>query len=161
MARHAPAGDGGAENLYPEVEDRLRPLAVPLVLRRRVPLSDIPARARRTHPEWGDARVLSTYVLHELLQPDRPDDALAYLALTASDLWPGEGWNFVFGQANLRQRVGVWSIARNGDPGPSAEEYRVCLRRTVMTAAHETGHVLTMAPCTAFRCLMNGSNHQE
>jgi hypothetical protein len=33
-----------------------------------------------------------------------PADALAYLALTASDLWPGEGWNFVFGR-DLPARV--------------------------------------------------------
>jgi archaemetzincin len=30
-----------------------------------------------------------------------------------------------------------------------------------MTASHETAHVLTMKHCTAHRCLMNGSNHQE
>ena len=35
------------------------------------------------------------------------------------------------------------------------------LRRTLGTASHELGHVLTMYHCTAFRCLMNGSNHQE
>ncbi len=133
----------------------------PVVTRRRVPAADIPSQARRTHPEWGDRQLLSTYLLHEVLEPDRPDDALAYLALTARDLWPGEGWNFVFGQANLRRRVGVWSIYRNGYPGPSEDAYRVCLRRTVMTAAHETGHVLTMAHCTAYTCLMNGSNHRE
>jgi hypothetical protein len=73
---------------------------VPAVVRRRVPLADIPARGRRTHPDRGDGQVLSTYVLRRLLEPDRPDDALAYLARTASDLWPGRGWNFVFGQAN-------------------------------------------------------------
>ena len=133
----------------------------PVVTRRRVPTADVPARAKRKHPDWGDRQLLSTYVLHGLLEPDRPDDALAYLAVTASDLWPGEGWNFVFGQANVRRRVGVWSIYRNGDPGPGEDAYRVCLRRTVMTAAHETGHVLTMSHCTAFRCLMNGSNHQQ
>jgi archaemetzincin len=60
--------------------------------------------------------VLSTYILREVLEPERPADALAYLALTASDLWPRKGWNFVFGQANLRKRVGVWSLYRNGDP---------------------------------------------
>ena len=38
------------------------------------------------------------------------------LAITAFDLWPGPGWNFVFGQASLTERVGVWSMARNGDP---------------------------------------------
>jgi WD40 repeat protein len=37
------------------------------------------------------------YILHEVLEPQRPTDALAYLALTGSDLWPGKGWNFVFG----------------------------------------------------------------
>ena len=30
-----------------------------------------------------------------------------------------------------------------------------------MTATHETGHILTMKHCTAFSCLMNGSNHQQ
>jgi archaemetzincin len=123
---------------------------LPVLVRRRVPLSDVPATARRNHPDWGDEQVLSTYVLREVLEPEVPGDALAYLALTASDLWPGKGWNFVFGQANLRRRVGVWSLYRNGDPASP-----VCLRRTLMTASHETAHVLTMKHCTAFRCLMN------
>jgi archaemetzincin len=74
------------------------------------------------------------------------------------DLWPGRGWNFVFGQANLRKRIGVWSIYRNGDP---SEDFGLCLRRTLGTASHELCHVLTMHHCTTFRCLMNGSNHQE
>jgi archaemetzincin len=58
----------------------------------------------------------------------------------------------------LRQRIGIWSIYRNGDPDTN---FRLCLRRTLSTASHETGHVLVMAHCTAFLCLMNGSNHQE
>jgi len=130
----------------------------PVQVTRQVPLASIPARARRTHPSWGDPQVLTRYVLHELLEPERPADALAYLALTASDLWPGKGWNFVFGEANLRQRTGVWSIYRNGDPG---EDFTLFLRRTLGTASHELCHVLTMRHCTAFRCLMNGSNHQQ
>jgi archaemetzincin len=134
---------------------------VPVVVHRHLALGNIPAQAKRMHPDWGDDQVLSTYVLHEVLKPDRPDDALAYLALTASDLWPGKGWNFVFGQANLRRRVGVWSIYRNGDPAAGEAAYRLCLRRTLVTATHETGHILTMKHCTAYACLMNGSNHQE
>ncbi len=134
---------------------------VPVRVRRRVPLADIPRKATRTHPAWGDAQVLSTYVLRDVLGCDRPDDALAYLALTAADLWPGKGWNFVYGQANLRQRVGVWSIYRNGDPDEDEAAFRLCLRRTLATAAHETGHILTMRHCTAHLCLMNGSNHQQ
>jgi archaemetzincin len=129
----------------------------PVRVRRQIALASIPARARRTHPSWGDQQVLSGYVLHEVLEPERPADALAYLALTASDLWPGQGWNFVFGEANLRQRTGVWSVYRNGDPGG---DFTPCLRRALGTASHELCHVLTMRHCTAFRCLMNGSNHQ-
>jgi len=133
----------------------------PVKVQRQVPLASIPARARRTHPSWGDPQVLTGYVLHEVLEPERPNDALAYLALTASDLWPGPGWNFVFGEANLRERVGVWSIYRNGDPAQSDAAFHGCLRRTLGTATHELGHVLGMTHCTAFTCLMNGSNHQE
>jgi archaemetzincin len=132
---------------------------VPVQIRRRLPVSEIPARARRKHPEWGDKQILTTFILHEVLEPDRPDDALAYLALTARDLWPGKGWNFVFGQANLRRRVGVLSLYRHGYPGPGEEAFRLCLRRTLQTASHETGHMLTMRHCTAFSCLMNGCNH--
>jgi archaemetzincin len=125
----------------------------PVTVRRQIALDSIPARARRTHPSWGDEQVLTGYILHEILEPERPADALAYLALTASDLWPGRGWNFVFGEANLRQRTGVWSVYRNGDPG---EDFTLCLRRALGTASHELCHVLTMRRCTAFRCLMNG-----
>lgn len=131
----------------------------PVVVRRTVPTSDLPARAKRKHPAWGDRQLLSPYILDDLLRPDRPADALAYLAVTARDLWPGGGWNFVYGEAKLRDRVGVWSIYRNGHPAASAEAFRLCLRRTVLIAAHETGHVLTLPHCTAHRCLMNGVNH--
>lgn len=133
--------------------------ATPVTIRRELALADIPAKAKRTHPVWGDKQILTTYVLDEVLQPDRPDDALAYLAFTSSDLWPGEGWNFVFGQASLRERTGVWSIYRNGDPAKGADDFRLCLRRTASTATHETGHILTIQHCIAFECNMNGSNN--
>jgi archaemetzincin len=130
----------------------------PVKVHRHIVLGTIPAKARRTHPSWGDQQLLTRYILHEILEPERPADALAYLALTAADLWPGKGWNFVFGQANLRKRIGVWSIYRNGDP---SADFGLCLRRTLGTASHETGHILGMRHCTAYCCLMNGSNHQE
>jgi archaemetzincin len=134
---------------------------VPVQVRRRVPLTQIPSTARRKQPRWGDKQLLTSYILHDILEPDRPEDALAYLAFTARDLWPGGGWNFVFGQANLRRRVGVWSLYRNGHPGKNERAFRLCLWRTLAIAAHETGHILTMRHCTAFACLMNGCNSQQ
>ena len=129
---------------------------VPVRTRKPISLERIPDRARRVHPTWGDAQVLAPYVL-DILHTARPDDAVAVLALTTADLWPGEGWNFVFGQASLEQRVGVWSLYRQGDPGT---DFTTCLRRTLKTAAHETGHMLGIRHCTAFECCMNGSNHR-
>jgi archaemetzincin len=58
----------------------------PVKVQRQIALASIPARARRTHPSGGDPQVLTGYILHEVLEPERPADALAYLALTASDL---------------------------------------------------------------------------
>ncbi|NQT41449.1 MAG: hypothetical protein HQ581_28430 [Planctomycetes bacterium] len=134
---------------------------LPVKIREDFPLDMIPDEARRTHPSWGDKQILSTYVLDKVLVPRLPDDAAVYIALTSSDLWPGGGWNFVFGQASLGRRVGVWSIYRNGDPEAGDAAFRLCLLRTVKTAVHETGHMFSMNHCTLYRCLMGGSNSQD
>lgn len=134
---------------------------MPVKVQEALPLKIIPAKAKRTHPEWGVKQVLSTYVLHDVLRPRLPRDAVATLALCAQDLWPGEGWNFVFGQASLRHRVGVWSMARYGNPEESKEAFRLCLSRTLKTATHETGHMLSIQHCTAYECNMCGSNHLQ
>ncbi len=127
---------------------------------RSVPLAAIPDRSRRIHPEWGDKQILTTYVLDNVLKPRLPRDAAAMIALTASDLWPGRGWNFVFGSASIRERVAVWSIYRNGDPDKDDESFKLCLMRTIKTAAHETCHMFSMRHCTAYECCMCGSNHR-
>lgn len=123
-----------------------------------VPLDAVPARARRIDGFTGQPQLLTTWILDEVLPPRLPADGLAVLALSATDLWPGRGWNFVFGQASLSERVGVWSLARNGDPDAGGSGYREALLRTLKTAVHETGHMLSIRHCTAFECGMCGSN---
>ena len=44
-----------------------------------------------------------------------PDDAFGLVAVTMEDLYPKPSWNFVFGMASLKERVGVQSLARQ-DP---------------------------------------------
>ncbi|HUQ67927.1 MAG TPA: archaemetzincin [Planctomycetaceae bacterium] len=123
-----------------------------------VSAAEIPPSARRLRTEDSpEEQWLATHILYEVLQPRRPDDAVAVLGLTATDLWPGPGWNYVFGQASLTARVGVWSLARNGDPDLGDDSYHLCLRRTIKTALHETGHMLGIVHCTAYECGMNGS----
>jgi archaemetzincin len=130
---------------------------VPVKVRKTISLKDIPDRAKRVHPTWDDNQILSTHIL-EVLKEDLPDDAMAYVAFTASDLWPGEGWNFVFGQASLSDRAGVWSIYRHGNPAKGKEAFQLCLKRTLGTASHETGHILSVPHCVEFECSMNGCN---
>ncbi len=134
---------------------------LPVKIRGDLSLDVVPAAARREHPTWHVKQILSTYVLDDVLRPRLPADACAYIALTTSDLWPGRGWNFVFGQASLSERVGVWSISRNGDPHADDATFRLCLLRTLKTASHETGHMFSMQHCTLYECNMCGSNHRE
>ena len=63
-------------------------------------------------------------------------------------------WNFVFGQASLTGRVGIYSFARYGG---GTKELR--LRRSCKVLTHESGHMFGLAHCSWFRCIMNGSHH--
>lgn len=134
---------------------------LPVTIQKSIGLETIPSSARRKHPRWGMDQVLTTHVLEKVLYPTLPADAMARIAFTASDLWPGEGWNFVFGQASLNRRVGVWSVYRNGDPEAGDEAFRLCLLRTIKIATHETGHMFSMQHCIFYRCNMAGANHLD
>lgn len=126
-----------------------------------IPETAVPPSARRVHPGTGDRQILTRYVNENLLAARRPDDAFCLLAFTASDLWPEEGWNFVFGEAFPEERVGVWSIYRNGDPNRDEAARRLCLMRTIKTGTHEIGHMFSMYHCVFFECNMNGSNYRK
>ena len=123
-------------------------------------LDVVPEEARRTS-QWGERQLLTTHILYKVLKPRLPADAAAVLGLTAEDLWPGKGWNFVFGQASLSERVGVWSLCRYGNPARGDEAFARVLLRTIKTATHETGHMFGMEHCTAFECNLCGSNSLE
>ncbi len=120
-----------------------------------LPESEIPITARRKNPNDGRPQILTAWVMRKVLIPRRPFDAVAMLGLTATDLYPDPAWNFVFGEASLRDRVGVWSMARNGD---LEHEPALFLSRTLKIAAHELGHMFGLQHCLAWRCLLNGSN---
>lgn len=116
----------------------------------------------RRNPNTGNLQILTDDVLG-FLKSRVPPDAFCVLAITMEDLYPEPSWNFVFGQASLRERVGVYSFARY-DPAfygePRTPSYEtLLLRRSCKVLAHETGHMFGLAHCTFFNCLMNGSNH--
>jgi archaemetzincin len=116
----------------------------------------------RRNPSTRQRQLLIGDIL-SLLRHRLPNDAYALLGITMEDLYPDPAWNFVFGQASLRDRVGVYSLARY-DPrflGGSlpADWQTLLLRRSCKVLAHETAHMFGIAHCTFFHCLMNGSNH--
>ncbi len=120
-----------------------------------VPGSEIPEDARRKNPATGAPQLHTRWVLDTLLPPRRPDDAVALIAFTPEDLYPDPAWNFVFGQASLTERVGVWSVHRFGDP---ATHKPLFVSRTLKVAGHEMGHMFGLHHCSAHACVMNGSN---
>lgn len=132
-----------------------------LEMRKKKPIASnlVPSKARRLQPDTKNDQANVVYLLNEVVRPRLPDDAVAMLALTNFDLWPGNDVKFVFGQAAYRSRVGAWSMARFGNPDAGEHSYRLCLRRTIQVAVHETGHMFSMMHCPFYQCNMNGSNH--
>jgi len=115
----------------------------------------------RTNPSTGLRQLLTGDILG-LLAQRLPAEAFCLLGVTLQDLYPDPSWNFVFGQASLRERVGVYSFARY-DPSfygeRTTDRTRLMLRRSCKVLAHEAEHMFGIAHCIYFRCLMNGSNH--
>ncbi|MGH7783570.1 MAG: archaemetzincin [Candidatus Binatia bacterium] len=129
-----------------------------------LPVKEMPMQALRRPMSAKDSRIIANpkglqirtgYVMHSILVPKLPADAAALIALTNEDLFPDDTTNFVFGEASLEDRVGVWSLARLGQNA----DYDTFLRRTLKIAAHETGHMFSMKHCTKYECVMSGTNY--
>ena len=137
--------------------------AMPVQSLPMVPLQDLKVQTR-INKSTGRRQLLSTDILQGLGKR-LPRDAYCLLGVTMGDLYPEESWNFVFGQASLRDRVGVYSFARY-DPKfygkPEQEMDReLILRRACQVLLHETSHMFGMQHCIYYRCVLNGSNHLE
>jgi len=101
---------------------------------------------------------LKTGPMLDFLSARLPKDGVTLMAITSKDLYPGDNWNYVFGQALPKSRVGVSSLFRFSKSLLDSREYRVCLNHMIKTSSHEIGHVFSCSHCTHASCLMNGSN---
>jgi archaemetzincin len=104
-------------------------------------------------------RQLLTGDLLALLADQRPAGACCVVGITMDDLYPGPAWNFVFGEASPHDRAGVYSFARYLPGAAGAAAASLLLRRSCKVLAHETAHLLGLAHCVFYSCLMSGSNH--
>jgi archaemetzincin len=107
-------------------------------------------------------QILTTDILVYLMET-RPSNGFCILAITMEDLYPDPTWNFVFGQASLRNRVGVFSLARYSPSFYGETRMRGrdkgLLFRSCKVLAHEAVHMFGLPHCIYYHCLMNGSNH--
>jgi len=110
---------------------------------------------------FTDVLQLKTRDILPALAQEIPPDAWCVLGVTAYDLYPHDTWSFVFGEALLGDRVGVFSVARY-DPefyGKPVADPSLLLRRSCKVLAHEACHMFGIEHCVFFNCPMNGSNH--
>lgn len=120
--------------------------------------ADVPADARLKSRYDGTLQYIPSRLIEDLLLPSKPSDAAAVIGVTAVDLCPGQGWNFVFGLATPDDNLGVWSLYRFGRTD-NKKDFNQALLRMIKTAVHETGHMFSITHCINARCIMNGTNH--
>jgi len=65
----------------------------------------------RENPRSKQRQVLTSDIL-AFLKTRLPADACCLLGITMEDLYPKASWNYVFGEASLDARVGIFSLAR-------------------------------------------------
>ena len=109
----------------------------------------------RSGSRSGKRQIRTGYILDDVLAPSLPEDCAALIAFTDEDLYTDPTTNYVFGQASLENRIGVWSLFRLDDAADAA----TFLRRTLKIAVHETGHLFGFRHCTKYECVMSGTNY--
>ena len=122
-----------------------------------LPADLMPAEARRQRRSDTDEQFLTPYITHTLVPPRRPADCAVFVVFTAHDLWAGEGWNRVYGEASSSRRTAVCSIHQFGDDLNDSQ----CLARTLKLVSHEVLHVFDLNHCIFYECLMCGANNLD
>ena len=101
-----------------------------------------------------DDQLLCPDAMDFLRKRRKPRDVFAQIAITMTDITPGEGWNFVYGLASMSDGVGIFSFARYGNGV-------ALLKKSCKTMAHEVGHIFGLKHCIYYHCILNGNNGNE
>ncbi len=131
---------------------------LPVKLNPEKPLGNVPFDKKRLIQYRNNLQIRTSYFIDDVLPKLLPSDAAALIAFTNYDLYPEPTWAFVFGQASLDKRVGVWSLYQFADAKTRKYDSKLLLSRTLKIAIHETGHMFSMRHCTKYECLMSGTN---
>lgn len=113
----------------------------------------IPKHARRIGG-MEQEQLLAGYILDSVLKKEKPNKGIALMAVTERDLYPKPEWNYVFGLASYRDRIGVSSIHRM----QKEADFNLALDRFLKICSHEIGHMFGLYHCIEADCAMNGTN---
>lgn len=128
-----------------------------VAVKKREPISDTDlihrygVRSRKTtHVQLNSSDINERFLQNIILK----GKVAAVIGVSATDLYPGDEWSFVFGQAG-DYRTNVWSMYRMGN------EPQKLLELSLKIAKHELGHNLGIEHCTDYSCGMNGYMNLE
>ena len=155
-----PIGDLSGGPSLRELEDYAeRFFQLPVEVLPAVTVAETGARTRMN----GRVQQVLAPAITDWLRTKLPADAYCLIGLTMTDLYPEDAWNFVFGQASLSERVGVFSFARNDDAfyGSPPSDPKLVFERAMKVMTHEIGHMFGIQHCVHWSCDMNGSNNQD
>jgi archaemetzincin len=143
---------GAAASRYREMLERMRVhseafFGVPAKVLDPAPMFEETFHAERG--QYDSSRII------DLLSKRVPQDALVFIGITDKDLF-SPGLNFVFGEASLQLRSGVYSLSRY-----ETEDLPLFTRRALKLISHESGHILSIEHCTKYSCVMQGANSLE
>jgi len=125
-----------------------------------IPDQIVPKTARRVGYE-NNQQLLAGFILDSILKKEKHPNAIAFMGIAEADLYPKPEWNYVFGLASYKDRVGVSSIYRLQDTTLTGVSFNLCLERLLKISSHEIGHMFGLRHCIAANCTMNGTNNIE
>jgi archaemetzincin len=143
---------GGAATRYREMLERMRVhseayFGVPVKVLGAAPMFE--ETLARERSQYNASRII------DLMSAQVPKDALVFIGITEKDLY-SPGLNFVFGEASLQRRCGVYSLCRY-----ETAELPLFTRRSLKLISHESGHILSIEHCVTHACVMQGANSLE
>jgi len=143
---------GGAAPRYREMLERMRVHSEAYFGISAKVLDAIPMfeeTLNRERSQYDSSRII------DLLSKRVPADALVFIGITEKDLY-SPGLNYVFGEASLQLRCGIYSLTRY-----ETEDLPLFTRRSLKLVSHESGHILSIDHCVTYSCVMQGANSLE
>jgi archaemetzincin len=133
-------------------------LGFPVRVEAPLPPEAIPQTAHHPNPRNGRDQTNAAALLSDVLSPRRPRDAFIYFGVTGEDLFAHLDGTFTFGQVRPEQRLGIWSLARYGDPSASPTDFSLCMARAFKSLAREAAGMFGVANCEAYDCVFNSGD---